>query len=141
MKMRSPKDPEKFKEANKNWVEGLRKHPVTGEGLPAYGTNVLTNVLNEAGSYPTKNFMWGRFDGCSNISGETQAATETERGGSATHGCHRGCVIQCSGTYMNKDGQHSPNNPNMRRYGTAENCGIDDLDAIAMLDRLTMTTA
>lgn len=61
MKMRSPKDPEKFKEANKKWVEGLKKHPVTGEGLPAYGTNVLTNVLNEAGSYPTKKTHVGTF--------------------------------------------------------------------------------
>ena len=44
--------------------------------MPAYGTNVLTNVINEAGGYPTKNFMWGRFDNCSKISGETQAALE-----------------------------------------------------------------
>ena len=57
MKMRAAKDPDKFKAANKSWVEGLRKHPVTGEGLPAYGTNVLTNVINEAGAYPTRNFQ------------------------------------------------------------------------------------
>ena len=30
MKMRSPKDPEKFKAANKEWFEGLKKHPVIG---------------------------------------------------------------------------------------------------------------
>jgi aldehyde:ferredoxin oxidoreductase len=46
---REPADPDKFKEANKAFVAGLKKHPVTGEGLPAYGTNVLTNVVNEAG--------------------------------------------------------------------------------------------
>ncbi len=137
MAMRSAKDPEKFKEANKRWVEGLRKHPVTGEGLPAYGTNVLTNVLNEAGSYPTKNFMFGRFDGCSKISGETQAATEIERGGSATHGCHRGCVIQCSGTYMNKDGHYLTKQPEYETvWAHGGNCGIDDLDSIALMDRL-----
>ena len=51
---RTPADPEKFKAANKEFVAGLRKHPVTGEGLPAYGTNVLTNVINEAGGYPTR---------------------------------------------------------------------------------------
>jgi aldehyde:ferredoxin oxidoreductase len=137
MKMRAPKDPEKFKDATKRWVDGLKKHPVTGEGLPAYGTNVLTNVLNEAGSYPTKNFMWGRFEGCSDISGETQAALETQRGGSATHGCHRGCVIQCSGTYMNKDGQYLTKQPEYETvWAHGGNCGIDDLDAIAMLDRL-----
>ena len=139
MKMRPPKDPNKFKEANQAWVAGLRKHPVTGEGLPAYGTNVLTNVINEAGAYPTKNFMWGRFDGCSKISGETQAETENTRGGkgSATHGCHRGCIIRCSGTYTDKDGHYMTKQPEYATvWAHGGHCGIDDLDAIAMLDRL-----
>ena len=138
-KMRSPKDPEAFKDANKRWVEGLRKHPVTGQGMPAYGTNVLTNVINEAGGYPTKNFMWGRFDNCSKISGETQAALENERGGegSATHGCHRGCVIRCSGTFYDKDGHYLTKQPEYETvWAHGGNCGIDDLDSIAMLDRL-----
>ena len=137
--VRSPKEPDKFKEANKNWVAGLRKHAVTGQGLPTYGTNVLTNVINEAGAYPTKNFMWGRFDGCSKISGETQAETENARGGegSATHGCHRGCVIRCSGTYYDKDGHYLTKQPEYETvWAHGGNCGIDDLDAIAMLDRL-----
>ena len=139
MKMREPKDPEAFKEANKEWVAGLRKHPVSGEGLPAYGTNVLTNVINEAGAYPTKNFMWGRFDTCEKISGETQAALEEERGGkgAATHGCHRGCIIRCSGTFMNKDGQYLTKQPEYETvWAHGGNCGIDDIDAIAQLDRL-----
>ena len=138
-KMRQPKDPEKFKEANKEWVAGLRKHPVSGEGLPAYGTNVLTNVINEAGAYPTKNFMWGRFDTCEKISGETQAALEEKRGGkgAATHGCHRGCIIRCSGTFLNKDGQYLTKQPEYETvWAHGGNCGIDDLDAIAQLDRL-----
>jgi aldehyde:ferredoxin oxidoreductase len=137
MKVRSPKNPEKFKEATKMWVEGLKKHPVTSQGLPTYGTNVLTNVINEAGAYPTKNFMWGRFDTCQKISGETQAETETARGGVATHGCHRGCIIQCSGTYMNKDGHYLTKQPEYETvWAHGGNCGIDDLDSIAMLDRL-----
>ena len=139
LKVRSPKDPEKFKEANKAFVAGLRKHPVTGQGLPTYGTNVLTNVINEAGAYPTKNFMWGRFDTCSKISGETQAETEIARGGegSATHGCHRGCVIRCSGTFYDKDGHYLTKQPEYETvWAHGGNCGIDDLDAIAMLDRL-----
>jgi len=56
MKMRQPKDPEKFKAANKRFVQGLKKHAVTGEGLPAFGTNVLTSIINEAGALPTNNF-------------------------------------------------------------------------------------
>jgi aldehyde:ferredoxin oxidoreductase len=136
-KVRQPNDPDKFKEANKTWVAGLRKHSVTGESLPAYGTNVLTNIINEAGAFPTKNFMWGQFDGCDNISGETQAETETSRGGSALHGCHRGCVIRCSGTYVNKDGHYITKQPEYETvWAHGANCGIDDLDAIAQLDRL-----
>ncbi len=136
-KMRSPKDPEKFKDANKRWVAGLRAHPVTGQGLPAYGTNVLTNVLNEAGAYPTKNFSTGRFDGASDISGETQAALETERGASPTHGCHRGCVIKCSGIFHDKSGKYLTKQPEYETvWAHGGNCGIRDLDSIAMLDRL-----
>jgi aldehyde:ferredoxin oxidoreductase len=136
-KMRSPKDVEKFKVATKEWVDGLRKHSVSGEGLPAYGTNVLTNIINEAGSYPTHNFLWGRFDGCEKISGETQAETETSRGGLATHGCHRGCIIKCSGIFVDKDGHYITKQPEYETvWAHGGNCGIDDLDAIAQLDRL-----
>ncbi len=137
MSMLSPKDPDGFKAACKKWVEGLQKHPVTGEALPAYGTNVLTNIVNEAGAYPTNNFSSGRFDGASNISGETAAETETARGGLATHGCHRGCIIRCSGIYNDKDGNYLTKQPEYETvWAHGGNCGIDDLDAIAMLDRM-----
>ncbi len=137
MGMRKAKDPDKYKEANKRFVEGLRNHPVTGQGLPAYGTNVLTNILNEAGGYPTYNFKEGRFDGAHHISGETQAETENQRGGkgAATHGCHRGCVIRCSGTYHDKDGHFLTKQPEYETvWAHGGNCGICDLDAIAKLD-------
>ncbi|MCG6880629.1 MAG: aldehyde ferredoxin oxidoreductase [Deltaproteobacteria bacterium] len=139
MSKRSPANPDKFREANKTFVAGLKKHPVTGEGLPAYGTNVLTNVLNEAGGYPTRNFSSGRFDGASKISGETQAEMENTRGGegSATHGCHKGCVIRCSGTFYSKNGNFLSKQPEYETvWAHGGNCGIDDLDVIAQLDRL-----
>jgi len=136
---RQAADPEAFKAANKAFVAGLRKHPVTGEGLPAYGTNVLTNVINEAGAYPTNNFSKGQFEGASKISGETQAELENARGGegSATHGCHRGCVIRCSGTFYDKNGRFLTKQPEYETvWAHGGNCGIDDLDAIAQIDRL-----
>ncbi len=135
MKMREPKDAQKFKEANKAFVSGLKKHSVTGEGLPAYGTNVLANIVNEAGGYPTYNFKEGQFKGVAKISGETQAELEVKRGGLATHGCHRGCVIQCSGTYNDKDGHFLTKQPEYETvWAHGGNCGIDDLDTIAHLD-------
>jgi aldehyde:ferredoxin oxidoreductase len=139
LKRREPKDLDKFKAANKAWVAGLRKHPVCGEGLPAYGTNVLTNVINEAGAYPTNNFQTGQFDGAAKISGEAQAELENARGGdgSATHGCHKGCVIRCSGTFYDKDGNYVTKQPEYETvWSHGGNCGIDDLDAIAQLDRM-----
>ena len=139
VKMRQPHDPDAFKEANKAWVAGLRKHALTGEALPTYGTNVLTNVINEAGAYPTNNFQTGQFEGASNISGETQAELEDARGGkgSSTHGCHRGCVIRCSGTFYDKNGQYVSKQPEYETvWAHGGNCGIDDLDAIAQIDRM-----
>jgi aldehyde:ferredoxin oxidoreductase len=131
------KDPAKFKEAAKAFVEGLKRHAVTGQGLPAFGTNVLTNVLNEAGGYPTRNFQTGQFEGASKISGEAQAQLETDRGGLATHGCQRGCTIQCSGIYHDKDGKYLTKQPEYETvWSHGGNCGIDDLDAIAQLDRM-----
>ncbi len=139
MKMRQPQDPEAFKAANKAWVAGLKKHALTGEALPAYGTNVLTNVINEAGAYPTNNFQKGQFEGASNISGETQAELEDARGGkgASTHGCHRGCIIRCSGTFYDKNGKYVSKQPEYETvWSHGGNCGIDDLDAIAQIDRL-----
>jgi len=135
--MREPKDHDRFIKANARFIEGLRKHPVTGEALPAYGTNVLTNILNEAGGYPTYNFREGRFAGAAKISGETEAAMETERGGLATHGCHHGCVIRCSGIFHDKDGHYLTKQPEYETvWAHGGNCGIDDMDKIAMLDFL-----
>ena len=137
MPTRSPKDPEKFKAANKEFVQGLKKHPITGEGLPSFGTNILTNVINEAGGLPTNNFKTGRFIGAGNISGETQSETMKARGGMVAHGCHKGCVIRCSGIYNDKDGKFFTKRPEYETvWAHGGNCGIDDMDAIAELDRM-----
>jgi aldehyde:ferredoxin oxidoreductase len=140
MKMRQPKNPEKFKAANKAFNEGLRRHAVTGQGLPAYGTNVLTNVINEAGGYPTYNFQKGQYADAAKISGETFAELETQRGGNPTHGCHRGCAIRCSGIYVDKDGNYITKQPEYETvWAHGGNCGICDPDTIARLDYLDDT--
>jgi len=137
MKMRKPVESEKFKAANKLFVQGLKQHPVTGEGLPAFGTNVLTNVVNEAGGFPTYNFKQGRFEDAGKISGETFAELETQRGGKPTHACHRGCAIQCSGIYVDKEGNYVTKQPEYETvWAHGANCGISDPDVIARLDFL-----
>jgi len=68
-------DPEKFKEASKIFTKALKDNPISGEGLPAFGTDVLVNIINEAGALPTRNFRSGNFEFAENISGETMLSS------------------------------------------------------------------
>jgi len=134
---RSAKDAQKFNSANKVWVQGLKGHGATGGLLPNFGTAGCAELFNEAGAYPAHNFSTGTFAGISKISGQRMAELENERGGSATHGCHKGCVIRCSGIYCDEQGKYVSKQP---EYETAwafgGHCGIDDLEAIVEMDRL-----
>ncbi|MBU5637674.1 aldehyde ferredoxin oxidoreductase [Geomonas sp. Red69] len=130
-------DPEKFKGAAKVFAKALLDHPVSGEGLPTYGTNVLVNILNEAGGLPTKNFTVGQFEGHDKISGETMHDTIAARGGKVKHGCHAGCIIQCSQVYNDKDGKYVTSGFEYETiWGLGADCCIDNLDDIARADNL-----
>ena len=130
-------DADAFRAASRKFAGLLREHPVTGEGLPTYGTNILANVINEAGAYPTRNFSEGQFEGTDPISGETQHDVILERGSVIKHACHPGCVIACSRIYVDEDGNYLTKGPEYETiWAHGANCGIDDLDAIAELDRL-----
>ncbi len=130
-------DPEAFKVARKRWVDILMGHPVTSQGLPTYGTAILVNIINEAGALPTKNFRTGRFDGASKISGETMTETIKARKGQYKHGCHTGCVIQCSQVYNDKDGNYLTTGFEYETiWGFGANLLVDDLDDIATMDRV-----
>ncbi|MBI9089095.1 MAG: aldehyde ferredoxin oxidoreductase [Desulfobacterium sp.] len=130
-------DPDAFKVANKRWVEMLRTHPVCGEGLPALGTAVLVNVINEAGALPTKNFRTGRFDHAQEISGEKMVENMEARGGVVAEGCHPGCVMKCSQVYHDKDGKYLTSGFEYETlWAFGAHCQIKELDDIAMMDRL-----
>lgn len=132
----APVDKDAFVAATRRFSAALKEHAVSGTGLPMYGTNVLTNILSEAGGLPTRNFSTGSFEFADAIGGETQRDTILARGGHSNHGCQSGCVIQCSRYWMDKDGHYKTKGP---EYETAwsfgADCGIKDLDEIAELDR------
>ena len=69
----------------------LEENPVTGQGLPAYGTAILVNIVNTAGIFPTRNFQTGIFEHAEKISGEKLAETYLLK----NKGCW-GCTVQCS---------------------------------------------
>ena len=130
-------DPAKFKEANKVFTKALKENPISGEGLPAFGTNVLVNIINEAGGLPSYNFRSGNNDHAEAICGETMAENIKERGGKTTHGCHAGCVIQCSQVYNDKDGNYLTSGFEYEMiWAFGANLGIKDLDMIAKIDHL-----
>ena len=131
------KNPDAFKEANKKWVGILNGHPVTGEGLPTYGTSVLVNVINEAGAFPTKNFSSGRFESAGDISGEKMEELIKQRGGITTEPCHPGCVIKCSNVYHDAQGKYLTCGFEYETiWAFGAQTTIKELDDIAMMDRL-----
>ena len=131
-------DTEKFRAASKVFAKALLDHPVSGKGLALYGTDVLVNILNEAGGLPANNFTSGRIDHNDNISGETLNANITERGGDGkiSHGCHAGCIIKCSQWYPDKQGKYITSGFEYETiWGLGADAGIKDLDEIAYIDR------
>lgn len=129
-------NPEKFKAASRKWARYLLDHPVSGKALPAYGTAVLINIINEAGALPTQNFRRGRFEFAENISGERMAELIKQRGGKTKEGCHPGCVIQCSQTYHDAKGKYLTSGFEYETiWALGANTLIKNLDEIAQLDR------
>lgn len=129
-------NPDKFKEQARIFAKAMLDHPVTGQGLPTYGTDVLINILNEAGGLPTKNFRFGTVEHPQNICGETVHDVIASRpNGVTAHGCHAGCIIKCSQIYTDKDGQYITSGFEYETiWGFGCACNISDLDDIAKND-------
>lgn len=109
---------------------------MSGEGLRNFGTAVLVNILNEAGGLPTRNFTTGRFENAQNISGERMTDLIKERGGKVSHACHPGCIMGCSQVYNDANGEYLTAGFEYETiWAFGSNCEIDDLDAIAEMDR------
>jgi len=75
----------------------LADHPVTGQGLPKYGTQVLMNVINEIGALPTRNHQEVQFEGAKDISGEAmheRRRTDGKANLVSNQACF-GCTIAC----------------------------------------------
>jgi len=129
-------DPEAFKAANRAFAKSLVDDQ-TSQALKTYGTNVLVNVINEAGGLPTRNFTAGQFDGHDNISGETMYDMIKERGGKPSHNCHPGCVIQCSQVFNDKDKKYKTSGFEYESiWAMGADCCVDNLDDIAEADSL-----
>lgn len=129
-------DPEGFKTASRTFAKALIDNPIS-KALGQYGTNVLVNIINEAGGLPTRNFTSGQFEGHEAISGETMHDTIVARGGKPKHNCHPGCVINCSQIYADIKGQYKTSGFEYETiWALGADCAIDNLDYVAEADNL-----
>jgi len=124
---------DKFKEISKNFIKKLVE---TKEILHNYGTNILLDIANEAGAMPTRNFSKGQFEGHDEINSRRFCEIIHKRKGKMGNPCMAGCPIQCKITWNDKEGKFVSNG--LEYESTAmlgPNCGIDNWDIIAHLNR------
>ncbi|MBM3458752.1 MAG: aldehyde ferredoxin oxidoreductase, partial [Armatimonadetes bacterium] len=132
-------DPAGFLRAQWQAKARLRAHPVTGEGLATYGTEVLMNVINEAGALPTRNFTASQFEEADAIGGETLKETRL-----LTNKACFACTIACGRVNKLGDGSGKfavtthPRNWKIATEGPeyepawalGADTGVGDLDAV-----------
>lgn len=90
-------DPKAFMRVTFEKKKILSDNPVTGQGLPTYGTQVLMNVINEVGALPTRNHKDSQFEGAKDISAEAMATPRPSDGKVqlVTNQACFGCTIAC----------------------------------------------
>ena len=91
------RDPKAFMKVTAEKKKILADNAVTGQGLPAYGTQVLMNVINEVGALPTRNHRDVQFEGAKDISAEAMATPRESDGKKhlVTNQACFGCTIAC----------------------------------------------
>ncbi|NKB76389.1 MAG: aldehyde ferredoxin oxidoreductase [Gammaproteobacteria bacterium] len=137
------KDPVRFMNSVAEQKQVLAENAVTGQGLPALGTQVLMNVINEVGALPSRNMQDNQFDGAGNISGEAMLEPRASDGkpNLTTNAACFGCTIAC-GRISTIDKTHFSVENKPEYWGNSggleyeaawamgADTGVDDLDAI-----------
>ena len=123
-------DPDALHDITKTCMKQIKDNVVTGIGLPAYGTAMMVKMMNDTGSFPTKNWQQSYFEQADNTSGENLREQYLVKQ-SFCHSCPIGC-----GRIINLDGKimGGPEYETLWAYGG--DCGISNLDAINQANHL-----
>ncbi|MGE0078831.1 MAG: aldehyde ferredoxin oxidoreductase family protein [Bacteroidales bacterium] len=119
-------NPEAFKETVKEHIKLLKENGITGQGLPALGTKVLDNIINESGMYPTRNFEEITFDDVHEVSGEALV----EKGYLIKNTACFACPIACGRLVELPNGRKGEGPEYESGWAFGALCGINDLIAI-----------
>jgi len=118
-------DRKKFISVMREKTEILKNDPVAGQGLPAYGTAILVNIINQNGLYPTMNFRYGQFKYAEEQSGEAMSKKYLKR----NKPCYA-CPIGC-GRVNEMDTIGETEGPEYEStWALGANLGINDLASI-----------
>jgi aldehyde:ferredoxin oxidoreductase len=116
-------DEEGLKAVVKRGRAQIKENGVTGAGLPTYGTNVLVNIINESGVFPTRNFQETYFDKAEEVSGETMAEQFLLK----RESCFA-CPIAC-GRYTKADDIETGGPEYESVWAFSAACGVSDMKA------------
>ena len=127
---------DKWKEAHKNALAQIMDERVVTSprkgGLSVYGTNVLTNMTNVIGGYPTKNSQFTGYETAEKLSGEYVNANILVDNPT----CHA-CPVACKKEVEIKDGPYKGLRMESVEYEPAwsvgANCGNDDIRVVAKM--------
>ena len=140
-------DSGKFFDAVNAGKQVLAENAVTGQGLPAFGTQVLMNVINGVGALPAHNMRDVGFEGAGDISAEAMAEPRKSDGKpnlTTNAGCF-GCTIAC-GRISTVDKTHFSVKDKPQYHGASggleyeaawalgADTGVNDLDALTYIN-------
>ncbi len=126
--------PEKFKETAKRQIDFLDES-ILKVGFETFGTNMVSDMVNARGGYPTRNWQTGVFSEIEEVNSEALTNTVLDKGVSCYAcpiACGRGTSIK-EGKYAGKKGE-GPEYESVNTLGAL--CGISDMNAITMANYL-----
>lgn len=132
--MPEPKRKDDYQKANRKAVKAIIEGGLTAPnkgGLSIYGTNVLTNLINEVGALPTKNSQLTYWDEAEKHSGE-YVHQNLRIANNTCHACPVGCKIEVEVT----DGKYKTRVESFEfesSWALGSNCLLSDAKAIAYL--------
>ena len=117
---------------------GPKMIPENGDmdGLAKFGTAVVVLFNNTIGTYPTRNYSEGQFEGCDPLSGEKMAETILKQ----RETCYA-CVVKCKRVVEIKESPYKIDprygGPEYETLGTfGSYCGVDNLAVVSMANQI-----
>jgi len=127
-------DEDSFKEKAKKQIE-LLNESMLKVGFEAFGTNMVSDMVNARGGYPTRNWQFGEFEYIDDVNGQAIVDNVLVEGKKCF-----ACPIACGRGSEIREGKWKGHNGEGPEYETSNTLGamsgVSDLNAITMANYL-----